>query len=145
MPSITPELVATVDVLKSFLHERGYLARDFDLAEWIDLLFSWVKFFHIGDFAWHRSEPLPIPGVLAFGTLAIAWVGRHRRFREWGWIVYPLLFGIGLKMIGQEVTVDRGDIVKQEQLPISMMPEGLLQSLTAQEAADLLAFLGSLK
>ena len=30
-----------------------------DLGDWIDLLFSWVKFFHIGDFAWHRGEPLP--------------------------------------------------------------------------------------
>ena len=30
-----------------------------DLADWIDLLFSWMKFFHIGDFAWHRDEPLP--------------------------------------------------------------------------------------
>jgi hypothetical protein len=30
-------------------------------------------------------------------------------------------------------------------LPSSLMPEGLLQSLTAQEVADLLAFLVSLK
>jgi len=30
-----------------------------DLGDWIDLLFSWMKFFHIGDFVWHREEPLP--------------------------------------------------------------------------------------
>jgi len=30
-----------------------------DLADWVDLLFSWIKFFHIGDFVWHRNEPLP--------------------------------------------------------------------------------------
>jgi putative heme-binding domain-containing protein len=37
------------------------------------------------------------------------------------------------------------DIAKTTAAPISMMPEGLLQSLTAQEAADLLAYLQSLK
>jgi putative heme-binding domain-containing protein len=37
------------------------------------------------------------------------------------------------------------DIAKTSTAPISMMPEGLLQSLTAQEAADLLAYLQSLK
>jgi putative heme-binding domain-containing protein len=37
------------------------------------------------------------------------------------------------------------DIAKTTAAPVSMMPEGLLQSLTAQEAADLLAYLQSLK
>jgi putative heme-binding domain-containing protein len=37
------------------------------------------------------------------------------------------------------------DIVKTSASPVSMMPEGLLQSLTAEEAADLLQYLGSLK
>lgn len=41
-------------------------------------------------------------GVLAVATLLIAWVGRHARFREWGWLVYPLLVGIGLKMVAQD-------------------------------------------
>ncbi len=39
--------------------ERTEIELPSDLGEWIDLLFSWVKFFHIGDFAWHRGEPLP--------------------------------------------------------------------------------------
>jgi hypothetical protein len=39
--------------------ERAEIELPPDLGEWIDLLFSWVKFFHIGDFAWHRGEPLP--------------------------------------------------------------------------------------
>ncbi len=39
--------------------ERAEIELPADLGEWIDLLFSWVKFFHIGDFAWHRGEPLP--------------------------------------------------------------------------------------
>ncbi|MCX6551245.1 MAG: hypothetical protein NTY02_09625, partial [Acidobacteria bacterium] len=38
-------------------------------------------------------------GVLALATLAVAWMGSHARFREWGWHVYPLLVGIGLKML----------------------------------------------
>jgi len=41
-------------------------------------------------------------GVLAVATLVIAWIGRHARFREWGWLVYPLLVGIGLKMVAQD-------------------------------------------
>lgn len=41
-------------------------------------------------------------GVLAVATLLIAWIGRHARFREWGWLVYPLLVGTGLKMVAQD-------------------------------------------
>lgn len=41
-------------------------------------------------------------GVLAIATLVVAWIGRHARFREWGWLVYPLLVGIGLKMAVQD-------------------------------------------
>ena len=40
--------------------------------------------------------------VLAVATLLIAWIGRHARFREWGWLVYPLLVGTGLKMVAQD-------------------------------------------
>ena len=40
--------------------------------------------------------------VLSVATLAIAWLGRHARFREWGWLVYPLLVGIGLKLVAQD-------------------------------------------
>ncbi len=41
-------------------------------------------------------------GVLSLATLLIAWLGRHARFREWGWLVYPLLIGIGLKLVTQD-------------------------------------------
>ena len=41
-------------------------------------------------------------GVLAVATLLIAWIGRHARFREWGWLVYPLLVGIGVKMMTED-------------------------------------------
>ena len=46
-------------------------------------------------------------GVLAASTLLIAWIGRHARFREWGWLVYPLLVGIGLKMVAQDFVQSR--------------------------------------
>jgi hypothetical protein len=41
-------------------------------------------------------------GVLALAALAVAWIGRHARFREWDWLVYPLLVGIGVKMAVQD-------------------------------------------
>ncbi len=41
-------------------------------------------------------------GVLALSTLLVAWIGRHAGFREWSWLVYPLLVGIGLKMVAQD-------------------------------------------
>jgi len=41
-------------------------------------------------------------GVLSVATLAIAGIARNVRFREWGWLVYPLLVGIGLKLMAQD-------------------------------------------
>jgi hypothetical protein len=41
-------------------------------------------------------------GVLAVATLLVARIGRQAGFREWGWLVYPLLIGIGLKMMAQD-------------------------------------------
>lgn len=46
---------------------------------------------------------------------------------------------------GQMVKIRAGNIVTEKTLPTSLMPEGQLQSLTPQEAADLLAYLTSLK
>ena len=45
--------------------------------------------------------------VLATATLLVAWIGRQARFREWSWLVYPLLVGIGLKMVGQDFKYSR--------------------------------------
>jgi hypothetical protein len=46
-------------------------------------------------------------GVLAVAALVIAWAGRQARFREWTWLVYPLLVVIGLKMVAQDFKVSR--------------------------------------
>jgi putative heme-binding domain-containing protein len=46
---------------------------------------------------------------------------------------------------GQTLAIAQSSIKKRSNLPASLMPEGLLQSFTAQEAADLLAFLNSLR
>ena len=54
--------------------------------------------------------------------------------------------GITLKMAGGESRrIPAGDFDKTTTAPVSLMPDGLLQNLTAQEAADLLAFVSSLK
>jgi len=46
-------------------------------------------------------------GVLAAATLFCAWMGRHARFREWGWLVYPVLIGTGMKMVVQDFARSR--------------------------------------
>jgi hypothetical protein len=46
-------------------------------------------------------------GVLALGTLLIAWVSRNARLREWAWLVYPLLVGVGVKMVAQDFKYSR--------------------------------------
>ena len=51
-----------------------------------------------------------------------------------------------LKMAaGLTETIATAQITKTTTSPISMMPEGLIQTLTAQEAADILEYLNSLK
>jgi putative heme-binding domain-containing protein len=63
-----------------------------------------------------------------------------------GFIVNEGAHDITLKTVtGQSVTLLRPDIKTQSKVPSSLMPEGQLQSLTAQEAADVLTFLQSLK
>jgi putative membrane-bound dehydrogenase-like protein len=46
-----------------------------------------------------------------------------------------------LKSIGQENLIDKGEIRSRQTLPISLMPEGLLQALTPEQQRDLLAYL----
>jgi putative heme-binding domain-containing protein len=48
---------------------------------------------------------------------------------------------ITLKMVGQETTVERTEIAKQEEFPVSLMPEGLLMTLNEQQQRDLIAYL----
>lgn len=45
--------------------------------------------------------------VLAMAALLIAWIGRRDRFREWNWLVYPLLAGIALKMVAHDFQYSR--------------------------------------
>lgn len=45
--------------------------------------------------------------VLSLATLLIAWLARKPRLRDWGWLVYPLLVGIGLKMVMQDFKFSR--------------------------------------
>ena len=63
-----------------------------------------------------------------------------------GFVVNPGTAAVTLKLpTGQPQTFDRSEIKRQKIDPISLMPEGLLQSLTEQDAADVIAFLASLK
>jgi predicted tellurium resistance membrane protein TerC len=45
--------------------------------------------------------------VLAVAALLIAWGARRGRFKEWAWLVYPLLVIIGLKMVVQDFKYSR--------------------------------------
>jgi hypothetical protein len=46
-------------------------------------------------------------GVLAAATLLVAGIARRERFREWAWLVYPLLVLVGLKMVAQDFKYSR--------------------------------------
>jgi putative heme-binding domain-containing protein len=46
-----------------------------------------------------------------------------------------------LRAIGQETVIDRQDIKARKIMPISLMPEGLLQAFTPEQQRDLLAYL----
>ncbi len=46
-----------------------------------------------------------------------------------------------LRLIGQDTIIAKSEILSREKSPISMMPEGLLKSLTNDEVRDLLAYL----
>ncbi len=63
-----------------------------------------------------------------------------------GFLVTAADAAITLKLpTGQTQTISRDQIKTQQPQPVSLMPEGLLQSLTEQEAADIIAYLASLK
>jgi putative membrane-bound dehydrogenase-like protein len=46
-----------------------------------------------------------------------------------------------LRLIGQDTTLAKAEIVSREKSPVSLMPEGLLKSLSQDEVRDLLAYL----
>ena len=63
-----------------------------------------------------------------------------------GFVVNPGDTAVTLKLpTGQPQTFERAQIRRQKVEPMSLMPEGLLQAMTEQEAADVIAFLSSLK
>lgn len=63
-----------------------------------------------------------------------------------GFLIHSGDASITLKLpTGQPQTIERGQIKSQQPQRISLMPEGLLQSLTEQEAAGLIAYLAGLK
>ena len=63
-----------------------------------------------------------------------------------GFIVKEVTHDLTLKSAtGETALLMKSDIHQQTRLPASLMPEGQLQSLTAQEVADVLAYLTSLK
>lgn len=46
-----------------------------------------------------------------------------------------------LRLLTEETTVEKREIARQEEAPVSMMPEGLLQALQPEQVRDLLAYL----
>ena len=50
-----------------------------------------------------------------------------------------------LSIVGQQVVITKSDIQSREVSPVSMMPEGLLQTLTDPEAIDLIGYLMQLE
>ena len=46
-----------------------------------------------------------------------------------------------LRLVGQDTTIAKADILSREKSPISLMPEGLLKALSNDEVRDLLAYL----
>jgi hypothetical protein len=45
--------------------------------------------------------------LLALSALLLAWLGKHARFREWGWLVYPVLCATGLKILVEDLSRSR--------------------------------------
>jgi len=63
-----------------------------------------------------------------------------------GFVVNPGDTAVTLKLLtGQPQTFERTQIRSQKVEALSLMPEGLLQAMTEQEAADVIAFLAGLK
>jgi putative heme-binding domain-containing protein len=63
-----------------------------------------------------------------------------------GFVVKREADAVTLKLAsGQALSLKSADIASEKALPSSLMPEGLLSPMTAQEAADLVAWLASLK
>jgi len=45
--------------------------------------------------------------MLALSAILLAWISRYNRFAEWGWLVYPILIGTGLKILMEDLPRSR--------------------------------------
>ncbi len=103
---------------------------------------------HIGS-KWKRLamlEQILAPAKLVEPQWQLATIELRTGESKIGFITARSETELTLKMAGgitEKINSDR--VAKTTIAPISMMPEGLLQSLTVQEAADLLEYLDSLK
>ena len=83
--------------------------------------------------------------VIAQGYAAVT-VEQKEGDSQTGFIVKDDANELSLKnATGQTVVIKKSNIARQTKLPASLMPEGLAQSLTPQEAADVVSYLESLK
>ena len=50
-----------------------------------------------------------------------------------------------LRMVGQDTVIDKSTIQSRETVSVSMMPEGLLETLTEKEVINLVAYLRTME
>ena len=48
---------------------------------------------------------------------------------------------ITLRIVGQDLVIPKAEILSRETSPLSMMPEGMLDALSDQQARDLIGYL----
>lgn len=75
-----------------------------------------------------------------------AWIKTRKGEQVEGFVTREGADSIDVRnIVGQTVTIEKGDISERGHRPQSMMPEGLLNAFTPAELANLLAYLESLK
>jgi hypothetical protein len=62
---------------------------------------------HLGSEASPGAVAAVRTGVLVIGVLALAWAGRTRAWREAGWLAYPVLVAIALKIMTEDLPRSR--------------------------------------
>lgn len=75
-----------------------------------------------------------------------AWIKTRKGEQVEGFVTHEGADSVDVRnIVGQTVTIEKGDIAERGHRPQSMMPEGLLNGFTPAELANLLAYLESLK
>lgn len=87
-----------------------------------------------------------LENILDPGAVVSAGYRLHTVSLKDGRVISGILAGqtertLSLRLPGQDFTIERAEIAKQEVAPSSMMPEGLLLGLKAAEVRDLIAYL----